>query len=88
MNNQTLSKLQQKILEIASQQKVLGYPEVLISFYGYRPVRHGKFMFKNAAGIKAARVSICKSINRLVDRGLLVRVHGDGVYSSVKLKRG
>jgi hypothetical protein len=91
---QPLSNLQREILRIAHEQKYVGYPDVLYQVYGFIPSRQGKLMFTRHRNvqreIRAARVAICKSFNRLVERGQIRRVHcEDGVWSSITLiKRG
>ena len=76
-NNRPLSKLQKHILELCEKQDTVNYNDILVSYYRFKPVRPWckKYMFSKGKEISAARVSICKSINRLVDRGLIDRVY-------------
>lgn len=84
MNRRRLSALQRTILALANEQTIVDYGDVLVCFYGYRPSRwnNGRRYFQTSLQpdryIQAARVSICKSFLRLVQRGLLRRVHGAG----------
>lgn len=91
---QPLSNLQREILRIAHEQKYVGYPDVLIQVYGFIPSQQGKLRFTchwdMQRELRAARVAICKSFNRLVKRGLVHRVHGENwvcVWHSITLSK-
>jgi predicted transcriptional regulator len=94
-NTQPLSLLQREIMQLTHKQKYVDYTDILHQVYGFVPSQKGKLMFTNHRHLKkemqAARVAISKSFNRLVSRGLVRRVHGEGgAWSSVSLigKRG
>lgn len=76
-----LSNLQREILRIANEQQYVGYPDILMRFYGFVPSHHGKLMFTRhremQREIRSARVAICKCFNRLVLRGIVRRVHAE-----------
>ena len=82
-NNQPLSALQRCILNTAKVQETVNYSDILVKFYGFSPSfhRNGRQTFRlswdEKRRIRAARVSICKSINRLESRGLIRRVHDE-----------
>ena len=88
-NNQPLSALQQCILKAAKRQETVGYNDILKLYYKFRPTfyRNGRKTFNlswdEKRRIRAARVSICKSFNRLVARGLVKRVHEPGAWSCI-----
>lgn len=86
-NHKGLSKLQKTILKLAKHQggEVLAR-EVLVEVYGFRPirsiysVRQGILIFNKAeigyARYNAATVALCKSFNRLINRGFAWKIHG------------
>ncbi len=86
-NHKGLSKLQKTILELARNQggEVLAR-EVLVKVYGFRPIRNiysvrqGILVFNKAeigyARYNAVTVAVCKSFNRLVNRGFAWKIHG------------
>jgi hypothetical protein len=67
--------------------------DVLIEYYGFKPVRDpsclnaGAIVFRKAdIGIgryNAATVAVCKAFNRLVERGVAIRI-----FSGIRLKAG
>ncbi len=96
-NNHPLSNLQHCIISLAHESMYIGYKDVLEKYYGFYPSYSslGRVFFSSSTNsrraLNIARVSICKSFNRLTDRGIVHRVHGEcGIYHSITLrdKRG
>ena len=83
MNSVKLSKLQRFILVEAYKHGEIQNADILICWYGFQPVSHGKIKFsREQIGMKrylSATASTAKTLTRLRDRGLLQRVsHGYG----------
>ena len=85
-----LSQLQKKILLLAygDDNRNVMPCEVLISFYRFPLNQRGKLVFdRQTIGInryKAATVAVCKSMDRLSERGLASKVPNQGVFLTKK----
>ena len=85
-----LSTLQKKILLLAykNENSNVCAHEILISVYGFPPLRKGKLIFnRRYIGLKrynASTVAVCKSMNRLSERGFVNRVPLEGIYLTRK----
>jgi len=86
-NQKGLSSLQKNILSLAREQGgEVHARDVLISYYGFSPyrnpegVRQGCFVFRKPeigfSRYNAKTVAVCKSFNRLINRGLAWKIHG------------
>ncbi|MDY0040025.1 MAG: hypothetical protein RBS57_06900 [Desulforhabdus sp.] len=86
-----LSALMRSIIELAEQQTVVSYADILQRHYGFQTTRcrNGRELFKvlpfERPRLHAARAAICKAINRLEAKRLITRVHESGAYYCVKL---
>ncbi len=72
-----LSALQRFILLETQKHKVIGNADILIRYYGFKPVSYGGIKFSpSIIGVKkykSASVSVARAITRLRDRGLMTR---------------
>jgi len=86
-NQKGLSSLQKNILSLAREQGgEVHARDVLISYYRFRPyrnpegVRQGCIVFRKPEigfnRYNAKTVAVCKSFNRLINRGLARKIHG------------
>gem|GEM_PF-1762694 len=93
-----LSSLQKSILSLAREQggEVLTR-DVLISYYKFRPYRNpegsrqGCFVFRKVEigfnRYNAKTVAVCKSFNRLINRGLACKIYG-GIRLKLSARKG
>jgi len=86
-NQKGLSSLQKNILSLAREQGgEVHARDVLISHYEFQPYRNpegvnqGCFVFRKPeigfSRYNAKTVAVCKSFNRLINRGLAVKIYG------------